>query len=216
MKLIRLMLLFNLALWSATALAGYDEGIEYKKLAAPLVTTKPGQVEVMEMFWYGCPHCYRFEPKLQAWLKTKPANVVFVRVPAVFNPRWKFHAKVYYTAQVLGVEKKMTPIIFDAIHIGHKQLASVNEVRSLFEANGVSGADFDKAFNSFAVDADVRRAIDLSRRSGIDGVPSIIVNGIYMTTGSLAGGNAGMLQVTDYLIKKESANSSEHAQLKKN
>ncbi|MCG6934635.1 MAG: thiol:disulfide interchange protein DsbA/DsbL [Candidatus Promineifilaceae bacterium] len=208
MNLIRQLLLLSLLLFSATAvLAGYDEGIEYKKLAAPITTSDPGKVEVMELFWYGCPHCYHFEPKLQAWLKTKPANVVFVRVPAVFNKRWAFHAKVFYTAQILGIEEKMTPVIFNAMHVKHQKLASVDEVEALFVANGVSAADFNKAFNSFAVDAKVRRATDLSRRSGIDGVPSIIINGKYMTTGSLAGGNMGMLRVTDYLIKKESASS---------
>ncbi|MCG6887306.1 MAG: thiol:disulfide interchange protein DsbA/DsbL [Proteobacteria bacterium] len=208
MNLIRQLLLLSLLLFSATAvLAGYDEGIEYKKLAAPISTSDPGKVEVMELFWYGCPHCYHFEPKLQAWLKTKPANVVFVRVPAVFNKRWAFHAKVFYTAQILGIEEKMTPVIFNAMHVKHQKLASVDEVEALFVANGVSAADFNKAFNSFAVDAKVRRATDLSRRSGIDGVPSIIINGKYMTTGSLAGGNMGMLRVTDYLIKKESASS---------
>jgi protein dithiol oxidoreductase (disulfide-forming) len=208
MNLIRQLLLLSLLLFSATAvLAGYDEGIEYKKLAAPITTSDPGKVEVMELFWYGCPHCYHFEPKLQAWLKTKPANVVFVRVPAVFNKRWAFHAKVFYTAQILGIEEKMTPVIFNAMHVKHQKLASVDEVEALFVANGVSAADFNKAFNSFAVDAKVRRATDLSRRSGIDGVPSIIINGKYMTTGSLAGGNMGMLRVTDYLIKKESTSS---------
>ena len=205
MKLIRLFLMLNMLLFSVALQAGYDEGIEYKKLATPLTTSPPGKVEVMEFFWYGCPHCYRFEPELHAWLKTKPANVVFVRVPATFNPRWQFHAKVYYTARVLGVEDRMTPVIFEAMHVKKQKLASLGEVKALFEDNGVSGADFDRAFNSFAVDAKVRRAADLTRRSGIEGVPSLIINGKYMTTGNIAGGNKGMLQVADYLIKRETA-----------
>lgn len=205
MNLIRLVWLLSLLLFSVAVQAAYDEGIEYKKLAAPLTTPPPGKVEVLEFFWYGCPHCYRFEPDLHAWLKTRPANVVFERVPATFNPRWAFHAKVYYTAQVLGVEDRMTPVIFDAMHVKKQKLASLKEVKALFEANGVAGADFDKAFGSFAVDAKLRRATDLTRRSGIDGVPSLIINGKYMTTGSIAGGNQGMLRVADYLIRKESA-----------
>ncbi|HID50306.1 MAG TPA: thiol:disulfide interchange protein DsbA/DsbL [Chromatiales bacterium] len=203
--MIRLVWLLTLLLFSMVVQAGYDEGIEYRKLAVPLITPAPGKIEVLEFFWYGCPHCYRFEPELHAWLKNRPSNVVFVRVPATFNPRWAFHAKVYYTARVLGVEDKMTPVIFEAMHVKKQKLATLEEVKALFEANGVAAADFDKAFGSFAVDASLRRATDLTRRSGIDGVPALIINGKYMTTGTMAGGNKGMLRVADYLIKKESA-----------
>lgn len=204
MKHLRLLILLNLFFMSfSTAWAGFDEGIEYQRLKNPVSTSDPAKIEVVELFWYGCPHCFHFEPDLKSWLEKKSDNVVFVRVPAVFNKRWAFHAKVYYTAEVLGVLDKMHPIIFEDIHVKHKKLASVNEVRALFVANGVSEQDFNNAFNSFAVDAKLRRATDLSKRYGISGVPALVINGKYVTDGPMANGRQGMLKITDYLINKE-------------
>ncbi len=205
MKLIRLLPLLGLFLLPiGTALAQYDEGTQYKRLAAPVPTVDANKVEVVELFWYGCPHCYRLEPDLNKWLKTKPANVVFVRVPAVFRPLWAFHAKVYYTAEVLGVLDKVHEPMFDAMHVQRRKMASVDEVKALFAQYGVTSEQFDNAFNSFAVDAKVRRATDLTRRYGIEGVPALVINGKYVTDGVMAHGHDGMLKVTDYLISKES------------
>ena len=205
MKLIRLLPLLGLFLLPAgTALAEYVEGTQYKRLAAPVPTVDASKVEVVELFWYGCPHCYRLEPDLKKWLKNKPANVVFVRVPAVFRPLWGFHAKVYYTAEVLGVLDQVNPAMFEAMHVQRRKLNSVDEVKALFAQYGVTSEKFDNAFNSFAVDAKVRRATDLTRRYGLEGVPALVINGKYVTDGVMAHGHHGMLQVTDYLISKES------------
>jgi len=205
MKLIRLLPLFGLFLLPmGTVLAQYDEGTQYKRLVAPVPTVDANKIEVVELFWYGCPHCFRLEPDLQKWLKNKPANVVFVRVPAVFRPLWAFHAKVYYTAEVLGVLDKVHEPMFDAMHVQRRKMASVDEVKALFAQYGVTSDQFDNAFNSFAVDAKVRRATDLTRRYGIEGVPALVINGKYVTDGVMAHGHDGMLKVTDYLISKES------------
>ena len=205
MKLIRLLPLLGLFLLPAgTALAEYVEGTQYKRLAAPVPTVDASKVEVVELFWYGCPHCYRLEPDLNKWLKNKPANVVFVRVPAVFRPLWGFHAKVYYTAEVLGVLDQVNPAMFEAMHVQRRKMSSVDEVKALFAQYGVTSEKFDNAFNSFAVDAKVRRATDLTRRYGLEGVPALVINGKYVTDGVMAHGHNGMLQVTDYLISKES------------
>jgi len=205
MKLIRLLPLLGLLfLPGGTALAEYDEGIQYERLVAPVPTVDANKVEVVELFWYGCPHCYRLEPDLKKWLKNKPANVVFVRVPAVFRPIWAFHAKVYYTAEVLGVLDKVHEAMFEAMHVQRRKMSSVDEVKALFAQYGVTSEKFDNAFNSFAVDAKVRRATDLTRRYGLEGVPALVINGKYVTDGVMAHGHNGMLQVTDYLISKES------------
>ncbi len=210
MKLLRLISLSVLLFAPlGVSFAGIDEGIEYKRLPSPMPTVDPKKIELLELFWYGCPHCYRFEPKLKKWLKKKPANVVFVRVPAIFNPRWGFHAKVYYTAEVLGVLDKLHDALFEAIHVQRKQMKTVEEVRKLFVRYGVKPKDFDKAFASFMVDAKVRRAKDLTRRYGISGVPSLVVNGKYVTDGPMASSAGGMLKVVDYLIEKESAASKQ-------
>lgn len=186
------------------ARAEYDEGIDYQRLPTPVPTVAADKIEVRELFWYGCPHCYHLEPLLKKWLQRKPANVVFVRTPAVFNPRWAFHARVYYTAEVLGVLDKVHDAIFDAIHKQRRKLATPAEVKALFVRHGVEAKDFDNAFNSFAVDARVRRATDLTRRYGISGVPSLVVNGKYVTDGPMGNGHEGMLKIVDYLIARES------------
>lgn len=205
MKLLRLLPLLGLLLIpTAAALAEYSEGIEYKRLPAPVPTVDANKVEVVELFWYGCPHCYRLEPYLKKWLENKPDNVVFVRVPAVFRPLWAFHAKVYYTAEVLGVLDKVHDPMFEAMHVQRRKMDNVADVRALFVQHGVSAEQFDNAFNSFAVDAKVRRATDLTRRYGIEGVPALVINGQYLTDGVMAHGHDGMLEVTDYLIEKES------------
>ncbi len=204
MKLIRLLpLLGMLFIPVEIALAEYDEGIEYKRLASPVSTSDPSKVEVVELFWYGCPHCYHLEPEMKKWLKTKPANVAFVRVPAVFRPLWGFHAKVYYTAEVLGVIDQVHDAMFEAMQVQRRKMSTVDEVKALFAKFGVSSEKFDNAFNSFAVDAKVRRATDLTRRYAIEGVPSLVINGKYVTDGVNANGHRGMLEVTDYLINKE-------------
>ncbi|MFO7604382.1 MAG: thiol:disulfide interchange protein DsbA/DsbL [Gammaproteobacteria bacterium] len=195
-----ILLLLAMPLWAA----GYDEGIEYKSVSPRVANhIDDGKTEVVEMFWYGCSHCFAFEPNLHEWLKTKPANVNFVRVPAVFNPRWGLHARAYYTAEVLGVLDKTHQALFDAMHLKKQKMESSDELASFFAAHGVSKEKFIETFNSFAVDAKVRRATDLTQRYAIDGVPTLIVNGKYRTSGSMAGSREKMLLVVDHLIKQE-------------
>ncbi len=204
MKQVRFFSLFLLMLLPfAVAQAEFDEGIEYKRLSNPVPTEDPGRIEVVELFWYGCPHCYRAEPYVKRWLKKKPENVYFKHIPAVFNSKWAFHAKAFYTAEALGVMDKFHPAMFDAIQVQHRKMATPEELRKLFASLGVPEADFNKAFNSFMVDSRVRRATDLTRRYGISGVPSLVVDGKYVTDGPMANGHAGMFKVVDYLIGLE-------------
>ncbi len=204
MKPTRVLFLALALLLTLPVRAEYDEGIEYKRITPPVPTEVPaGKIEVVELFWYGCPHCFRFEPMLEAWVKKLPDDVVFRRVPAVFNPLWALHAKAYYTAELLKVLDRMHPILFDAIHVRRQKLNSPAAIRKLFVDNGVDGKAFDQVFNSFAVDVKLRRAAELTRRYGIDGVPTLVVQGTFRTDGPLASGHEGMLRITDYLIDRE-------------
>jgi len=192
----------------SAAFAGFDEGIDYKKIEPPLPTTAPaGKIEVNEMFWYGCPHCFHFEPKLLNWLKTKPKYVDFVRIPAVFPGRqtWEVHARAYYTAQVLGVLGKTHEALFNAIHVDGRRETTEKSLQAFFAKHGVAPKDFKETFNSFTVYSKLRKATDLTRRSKITGVPSMIVAGKYRVDGDLAGGQEKMLQVVNFLIKRERA-----------
>ena len=208
MKCKLLMAMLTAALFSNLAVAGIDEGIEYKLVSPAQPTITKEKVEVVELFWYGCPHCYDFEPDLKKWLANKPDNVVFVQVPAVFNPGWALHARAYYTATSLGLydngKHEFHDAFFKELHERKKRLNTKKLLQTFFARFGVSAEDFNNTFDFFAVNTKVNRAAALSKRYQLDGVPSLIVNGKYRVDGPMAGGRKGMLKVTDYLIKKES------------
>ncbi|WP_317134006.1 thiol:disulfide interchange protein DsbA/DsbL [Methylococcus mesophilus] len=182
----------------------YAAGKDYEVINPPQPTSDPSKVEVLEFFWYGCPHCFHFEPDLNAWLKTKPDNVAFVRQPAVFNERWAAHAKMFYTAEALGVLDKLHPQFYEAIQVKKLALASEEEQAKFFADNGVAKDAFQKAYKSFAVDAKMRQAEGMGARYGISGTPTLVVNGKYRVSGSLAKSYPNMIAITNYLIAKES------------
>lgn len=179
----------------------------YEAVSPPQPTTNPAKVEVIEFFWYGCPHCYSFEPSLSKWLKTKPDNVDFIRIPAVFNEEWGKHAKAYYTAEALGVVDAVHSDLFDEVQKAKQEnkhaLETEEELAKFFVAHGVKDADFREAYNSFMVDSKIRQAPALAAKYGITGVPAIIVNGKYKTNGTLAGSQEKMIDIINTLIKKE-------------
>jgi thiol:disulfide interchange protein DsbA len=188
----------------ATACAEpYKEGEQYKALAQPQATASADKIEVVELFWYGCPHCYRLEPVIGNWLKNKPDDVEFVRMPAIVGPPWELLAKAYYTAEFLGVMDTVHYALFDAIHKDKKKVVDEAAVQAIFEAQGVSAEDFRNTFNSFAVAVKVNNARMMTKRYAISGVPTIIINGKYNTSGSLAGSNENILKVVDYLVEQE-------------
>jgi thiol:disulfide interchange protein DsbA len=188
--------------------ADYDEGSDYKLLAKPQPTSEPDKIEVRELFWYGCPHCYHLEPEIEAWLEEKPDDVDFVRMPAVLGPSWELLARAYYTAQLLGVEDKIHRPLFDRIHKERKPIRNVADLRAFFVEHGVSEEDFDRTFESFAVVTKTNRARQARALYGITGVPVMIVNGKYLVSAKMAGGNEEMLEVVDYLVDKERGESS--------
>jgi protein dithiol oxidoreductase (disulfide-forming) len=176
----------------------------YEAVSPPQPTANSAKIEVIEFFWYGCPHCYSFEPTLTTWLKAKPENVDFIRIPAIFNEQWGKHAKAYFTAEALGVIDKIHADFFDAIQEKKQELETEDQLAKFFAAHGVKEADFRETYNSFMIDAKMRQAPALAAKYGITGVPAIIVNGKYKTNGTLAGSQEKMIDVMNALIKKES------------
>lgn len=190
----------------AGAADAYVEGEHYARLSTPQPAGEPGKVEVVEMFWYGCPHCYAFEPYIHDWLERKPDNVEYIRMPAIFNnPKWRLHAAGFYTAEVLGVVEKIHGPLFDALHKFNRPLNSEEKLMAFFAEHGVSNEEFKKTFHSFAVQSKVNRAADLSRRFGLSGVPAMIVNGKYRIEGPMAKTYENMLDIVDFLAAKELA-----------
>ncbi|MCK9605525.1 MAG: thiol:disulfide interchange protein DsbA/DsbL [Methylomonas sp.] len=190
-----------LALFCITGLARAEGGYETVSPAQPV--QNPDKIEVIEFFWYGCPHCYSLEPSMVAWLKTKPANVEFIRQPAVFSDLWGKHAKAFFTAEALGIGEKVHADFFNVIQNKRQKLTSEDELAKFFADHGVKDADFRAAYNSFMVDAKMRQAETMAARYGITGVPAIIVNGKYRVTASTAKSQENMIAVTNQLIQQE-------------
>ncbi|MAA84361.1 MAG: disulfide bond formation protein DsbA [Halieaceae bacterium] len=189
----------------AVAEERWVEGQHYQTLTPPVAVGRGSDVMVTEFFWYGCGHCYTFEPMLTAWGKQLPEEVVLQPSPAVWNDPMRMHAKAYYIAEVLGVKETLHPVIFDAMHVQRKRLVSRLELRDLFEDNGVDPAQFDKAFDSFGVDSQVRQADARARSAKISGTPSLMVAGKYLIETRAAGSQTNMLEIARYLIDKELA-----------
>lgn len=181
----------------------FKEGVHYKKLA-PQQTDSGENVEVLEFFWYGCPHCYTFEPYINAWKKSKPANVDFARVPAIFRPDWEIQARTYYALSSMGIIEDMHIKIFEAMHKQKKRLNTKQKITDFLVSKGVDKAAFEKEYNSFTVDGKVRKAKKKMKEYRIQGVPSMVINGKYLTSGSMAGSYDNMVKITNYLIEKES------------
>lgn len=206
-------LLLPFVISTAWAAADFVEGTEYTRLESPQPTSAPDKIEVVELFSYACPHCFHMEPELSEWLKAKPDDVVFVRLPVVFRPEWELLAKAYFTAEILGVLDKTHEALFEAIHVKNQKFGDEAAIQSFFVSAGVSADDFRNTFNSFAVAVKVNSAKLMTRRYAITGVPTIIVNGKFSTSASLADDkekdlsvkelNEKTLKVVDYLVEQE-------------
>lgn len=196
-------LLFAAPLTAALAAGQFIEGEDYLRLPRQQPTSTPDKIEVVELFWYGCPHCNDLEPYIARWLKNKPADVEFVRMPAIFGERSKPLARAYYTAELLGILDKTHEALFKAIHEQKQKLNTEAEIQQFFLDQGVSEEEFKKVYNSFAVAIKMNNAELMTRRYAITGVPTLIVNGKFSTSGSQAGTHARILKVVDYLVARE-------------
>jgi thiol:disulfide interchange protein DsbA len=183
----------------------FKEGTNYKKVVpAQPTNVAPGKVEVVEFFWYGCGHCFKLDPAIEAWRgKGKPQYVEFVRVPAMWNDALRMHARLFYTAEALGKLDELHSTIFREIHVNNDPLSTVEQMTAFFKKHGVSADEFQKTFASFAVESKLQRADFLNRRFQINSVPQLAVNGKYLTDESMAGGEPELFQVIQELAAHE-------------
>ncbi len=180
--------------------AGKDY-IELDKRAP--VEAPAGRVEVIEFFWYNCPHCYAFEPLLEPWAKKLPPYVTFRRVPVVFQKSFEPQQRLYYTLEAMGKVDEYQPRVFDAIHKGRQNLGTDEAILAWAEKNGLDKAKFTELFKSFSVATKLQRAKQLQEAYQVAGVPALGIAGRYYVDGDTAGSMERALQVTDYLVGQE-------------
>jgi thiol:disulfide interchange protein DsbA len=181
------------------------DGAEYISLDQAVPTEGgPGKVDVVEFFWYSCPHCNAFEPLLEAWLSKLPKNVHFRRVPVMFRPTFEPQQRLFYVLEAMGKLPELHKKVFYAIHVEKQTLDSVDQVSNWVAKQGVDRAKFLEQYNSFPVVTKARRATQLQEQYKVDGVPSLGIAGKYFTSGTLAGTMQRALQVTDYLVAQAS------------
>jgi thiol:disulfide interchange protein DsbA len=186
--------------------ARFQLGKHYDRLSPTQPTSSPpDKVEVAEMFWYGCPHCFAFDPYLKAWVAKKPEYVTFVRVPVVWSEVAKIHARAFYTEEALGKTGEIHEALFREIHVNGNLLDTEDKLQAFFGKLGVDAATFKTNFDSFNVHAKVQRADELNRRYKIGRVPTIVVNGKYTTDLDMAGGYDELFALIGELAASEHA-----------
>lgn len=202
---------FNIALAATGAASvlpvaaqgGPVEGVHFLKLSEVAPVSAPaGKIEVVEFFWYGCPHCNALEPALESWIKRLPADVVFRRVPVAFSATHEAHQRMFYALEAMGQLESLHRKIFAAIHTQRQRLDREADQEAFVAANGVDAAKFAELGKSFSVQTRMRQAKQLSMAYKIDGVPALGVQGRFYTAGSLAGDNMRALSVADFLIER--------------
>ena len=196
----------------AAAQGGPVEGTHYVRLGQPLPVIAPaGKVEVVEFFWYGCPHCNVFEPMLGEWVKKLPADVSFRHVHVAFRANVKMHQRMFYALEALGKEKELRARVFSAMHVEGRALDSVKAMTDLLAPLGVEPAKFEQAYNSFGVQTKCQQAEKLSEAYRIDGVPALGIGGRFWTSPAMAAGGQRMdeiesgrraLETTNFLLER--------------
>lgn len=176
------------------------EGHDYTRLktAQPVATGK--KVEVLEFFWYRCPHCFQLEPALESWLKTLPKDAQIRRVPAVFRDDWMPGAKLYYTLEQMGLTAKLHHKVFDAYHVENLNLNDPAVLGNWIAKQGVDRKKFESVYNSFSIQSKATQGARLASSYGITGVPAFVIDGKYTTSASMTGGQARLFEVLDQLI----------------
>ena len=197
-----LMLILPMAMCQAET-EKYEAGVHYEVLPQPIRTADAAKIEVNEVFSYTCGHCFNFEAVLHPWSKNLAADVDFQQTPAVWQPSLEPFARAYYSAVMLGVLDQTHMTIFEALHVKKQPLRSEEDFAAIFNAAGVDGLRFSKAYNSFGMTSMVNQAKARVRGYRVQGTPEVIVNGKYRVSSRNAGGFDGMLNVADFLIEKE-------------
>lgn len=190
---------------SAAAQVTFTEGKDYQLVTPAVKTSQPDKVVVTEIFWYGCPHCFRFEPYVERWSAGLPEGVVFEQVPSSLNTRWTEHARAYYAFKMMDALDQTHKALFDAIHLKRQRLMSLDAIAEFAADMGLDEKLFRENAFSFPVETQIRKNIQKERRYGHQGVPAVIVNGKYLISASLAGSNERMIEIMNFLVAKELA-----------
>ncbi len=213
-SLVILMLSLSTIVMSTPAFAEAPKiGTAFEAVTQPIATDNAAKIEVAEIFWYGCSHCYSMDAPLNAWVKKLPSDVYFKRVPGLPNPSWAPMAKTFYAMETLGVSEKLHTKLFEAIH-KTKALDPTNEKAAIEWVTLQSGLDklkVEQAFKSFTINTSLNRAALVFRNSGATGVPSLIIDGKYITSSTMAGGNEQALKTADYIIGNVRADKAKTA-----
>lgn len=207
-QFLAVLILAPLAFAALAQPARFVEGTHYTVLPTEVKTNDATKIEVVEVFWYGCAHCFRFEPLLDDWAAKAPADVDFVRFPGMWNELMKIHAQVFYAAEALDKIDVLHGPIFAAINVEGNRLQNEQQVAALFAKHGVTEEEFGRAFNSFSVRTKVNQAEAKMREYQVRSTPNMIVNGKYLiSTGDAVRTQQEMLEVVDFLVNKERSSS---------
>jgi thiol:disulfide interchange protein DsbA len=199
---LRKALLFIVMLFASAFGTAMAQSPGYAPVSPPQPTESGGKIEVIEFFWYGCPHCYHLESSVNAWLKTIPPDVVFKRVPAYPSESWGELARMFYTIEAMGLLPQLHGKIFDAIHKDGLNLANKKIREEWLHKNGVEPGKYNEVAKSFTVATNMQRARQMTMNFKVDSVPRVVVNGKYYTSGELAGTPERIFPVVDELIAK--------------
>ena len=207
MKRLAMLVVGTLAVlaFSSANSADLVEGKQYTRLKSIQPAEKGKKIEVIEFFSYGCPHCNDLEPYLQSWAKTVPADVQFVRVPVMFQDRWKPLAKVYYTLDAMGEDLRLSPEVFKAIHVANLPLYQDKAFLDWVTSKGVDRAKAAEIYSSFGVDSKLKRALVLAQEYNIQAVPTMVVDGKFLTSSDRIGGHGAVPAALDALVAKARA-----------
>ncbi len=190
---------------AGAAAQGVEEGKQYVRLRNPQPVETGNKIEVIEFFSYGCPHCAHLEPELQPWLKSIPPDVAFRRVPVLFNSSWVTLAKIYYTLEALGDEARLSPLVFKAIHEQNINLSNDKAFLDWVAKQGVDRKKAEDMLNSFAINGKVNKAKSQAAAYRIESVPTVVVDGKYVTAPDKAGSHAAIPGVINALVAKARA-----------
>ncbi|HKJ51989.1 MAG TPA: thiol:disulfide interchange protein DsbA/DsbL [Gammaproteobacteria bacterium] len=197
--------LLGLSLLSGNAAAqmAFVEGKDYQAISPPVETSEPDKVVVTEIFWYGCPHCFRFEPYIEQWSSKLPDGVVFEQVPSALNQPWVVHARAFYAFKMMGVLDQVHRDFFDAIHLERQKLFDLDSIAGWVASKGLDEKAFRDDAASFQVETQIRKNALKEKSYGNRGVPAVIVNGKYLVSATLAGSFERMIQIMNFLASRE-------------
>ncbi len=209
---INALLLTTLLVLSAHAEDGHQhanltnpqEGQHYHRITPDVPTeVEEGKVEVVEVFWYGCPHCFDFEVHLESWKENLPEHISFKRMPAVLNRSWVAHARAFYALETMGELDRIHPLFFEAIHTQGRRLRDKESMARFLFQHGIDAEKFKSAYDSMYVETKVKRSDQIVRQYGVSSVPQVVINGKYRTSASDAGGYDNLLHVVNMLAEQE-------------